>query len=417
MSDYLKAILAAYEYKKAEGTLPLNLSHPTPGNLRNECIIVHRERYIDGDEQTLRSFFGAADRQNGFSRNIDNSRADEFRQLTKILRKEPDDPGLKNPGQKYIELLAWLIDFNPRPSTLYYQQKNNKKTANNPDILVPAEEEPSEKNSGEFQVTDHDVVETYEQINGKILAIDQGTDKIEGQTSAELEVIDHITDEPGKQKSDTGSLEKNRGDKGKEIKPTKPIRRIPIHTVAIACTILFLGAGTTFFFWKKKSDITINPILTSRCMYWTGDHYETIDCNEKISDAPVVSLDMQKLTNFKKISSPDTLTKDALGKVWYTKIAGEHQFFTDSGVHPLDTQKKLKPVTRYILSNHVSYYRYLLTLLIWSISVIIFIGLCSVFFIVFRKKRKKKTMFLGSPKILPDLLLSSFPPNQETSNG
>lgn len=327
MSDYLKAILAAYEYKKAEGILPLNLSHPTPGNLRNECIIVYRERYLDGDEQTLRSFFGAPDKQNGFSRNIDNSRADEFRQLTKILRKEPDDPGLKKPGQKYIELLAWLIDFNPRPGTLYYQQKNNNKTTNH------------------------------------------------------------------------------------------PVRRIPIYTVAISFTVLFLVAGATFFFWKKKPDITPNALFTSqKCMYWTGDHYEAVDCNEKVSDAPIVSLDVQKLTNFKKITSPDTLTKDALGKVWYTKIAGEHQFFTDSGVHPLDTQKKLRPLSRYILSNHVSHYRYLLTLLVWSISVVIFLGLCSVLFIAFRKKRKKKTLALGSPEILPDLLLPSFHPNQETSN-
>lgn len=399
MSDYLKAILAAYDYKKADGTLPLNLSHPTPGNLRNECIIVHRERYIDGDEQTLRSFFGATDKQNGFSRNIDNSRADEFRQLTKILRKEPDDPGLKKPGQKYIELLAWLIDFNPRPSTLYYQQKNNNKTTNHSDSLVPTEEEPDGQNSGEPQITGYNTDETSEQKTG------------------ELQVIDHGTDETGRQKSDAGSSDENGGDKDKETNPEKPVRRIPIYTVAISCIALFLLAGATFFFWKKKPDIALNPLLISqKCMYWTGDHYEAVDCNEKVSDAPIVSLDVQKLTNFKKITSPDTLTKDALGKVWYTKIAGQHQFFTASGVHPLDTQKKLRPLSRYILSNHVSYYRYLLTLLVWSISVAIFLGLCSVLLIAFRKKRKKKTLALDNPEKLTALLLPSFQPNQETSN-
>jgi hypothetical protein len=135
-------------------------------------------------------------------------------------------------------------------------------------------------------------------------------------------------------------------------------------------------------------------------MYWTGDRYESIDCNEKVSNFSIIPLDTQKLNHLQKITSPDTLTTNALGKVWYTKIAGEHQFFTDSGVHPLDTQKKLKPLTRYILSNHVSYYRYLLTLVIWSICAIILIGLCSVFFIAFRKKRKNRPLILTSPKVL-----------------
>jgi hypothetical protein len=358
--DYLKAILVACEKKKDEEKFPLFLSHPTPGNFRKECITVYRERYLSSDDEILRSFFGATDKEKGYSKIIDNSKADEFRQMPKILREE-----INNPGLKYIELLAWLIDFNLRPNTLYYRQANINKTTNHSDTLVLTEEEPNEQNSGELQVTDHHTDET----------------------------------------------------RGQKTETAKPIRRIPIYTVAISCIALFLVASATFFFWKKKPDIAINTLFTSqKCMYWTGDHYEAVDCNEKVSDAPIVSLDVQKLTNFKKITSPDTLTKDALGKVWYTKIAGEHQFFTDSGVHPLDTQKKLRPLSRYILSNHVSYYRYLLTLLIWSISVIIFFGLCSVLFIAFWKKHKKKTLALGSPEELTALLLPSFQPNQETSN-
>lgn len=369
--DYLKAILAACEKRKDEKTFPLFLSHPTPGNFRKECINVYRERYLSSDDEVLRSFFGATDKEKGYSKIIDNSKADEFRQMPKILREE-----INNPGLKYIELLAWLIDFSPRPNTLYYKQANINKKTNHPDILVPTEEEPHGQNSGEPQVTDDN------------------------------------PDETGRQKSVLGSPGENEENNIKETKPAKPLR-----TVVLPCVFLFLVAGATFFFWKKKPDITPNTLFTSqKCMYWTGDHYEAVDCNEKVSDAPVVSLDVQKLANFKKITSPDTLTKDALGKVWYAKIAGEHQFFTDSGVHPLDTQKKLKPLTRYILSNHVSYYRYLLTLLVWSISVIIFFGLCSVLFIAFRRKRKKKTQALSSPKKLPALLLPSFQPNQEASN-
>lgn len=134
-------------------------------------------------------------------------------------------------------------------------------------------------------------------------------------------------------------------------------------------------------------------------MYWTGDSYELIDCNEKVGNSSIIPLDTQKLNHLQKITSPDTLTKDALGKVWYTKIAGEHQFFTDSGAHPLDTQKKLKPLTRYILSNHVSYYRYLLTLVLWSICVIVSGVLCTAFLVSFRKRRKKKMLALTNQKM------------------
>lgn len=404
--DYLKAILDACEKKKDEETFPLFLSHPTPGNFRKECITVYRERYLSSDDEILRSFFGATDKEKGYSKIIDNSKADEFRQMPKILREE-----LNNPGLKYIELLAWLIDFGPRPNTLFYKQASNNKTTNNPDILGPAKEEPggqnfgtlqgtdqktAEQNPGALQDTDHDANEISGQETGELRVIDHHTDETTEQNPGAPEVMDHDADEAGEQKNDLGSPAENEENNNTGTEPAKPINK-----VVIASIVLFLVAGTTFFFWKKKQDIAPNTLFTvQKCMYWTGDRYEPVDCNEKSSNVSIIPLDTQKLNRLQKITSPDTLTANALGKVWYTKIAGEHQFFTDSGVHPLDTQKKLKPVTRYILSNHVSYYRYLLTLVIWSICVVIFIGLCSIFLIAFRKKRKRKTLALTSPKML-----------------
>jgi hypothetical protein len=407
--EYLKDILAAYEYKKVEGTLPPNLLHPTPRTLGDECLIAYRKRYNPSDDDVLNLFFTASDKAKGYTKSIQDCNIDDFRQVPKILNGKTPSPGLK-----FIELLAWLIDFSPRPSTLYYQQKNNNKTTNDPDILVPTEEEPGGQDSGEPQGKDHDTNQTAGQNSEEPQGTDHDTNEAEGQNSGEPEVPDHNTDETSEQeteapevidqetnetagqKTETGSAGENGKNEDTGTKPAKPIR-----SVVIACAILFLVAGATFFFWKKKSDIALNPLFTSqKCMYWTGDRYESIDCNEKVSNFSIIPLDTQKLNHLQKITSPDTLTTNALGKVWYTKIAGEHQFFTDSGVHPLDTQKKLKPLTRYILSNHVSYYRYLLTLVIWSICAIILIGLCSVFFIAFRKKRKNRPLILTSPKVL-----------------
>ncbi|NQX40694.1 hypothetical protein SAMN05421820_10498 [Pedobacter steynii] len=304
--EYLKDILALYEKKKSENTLPPNLSHPTPGNFRSECITVFSERPLSSDDEALRLFFGAADNEMGFARNIENSKAVQYKQMPKILKRD-----ISSPNRKYIELLAWLINFNHRPFAVYISRP------------VPPDNKP---------------------------------------------------------------------------KPHKPLKFLKPSVIIIVSTFVILVIGCIFFVWKAKMDSSV----TKKCMYWATDHYEPVDCNEKIDDIPIVSLDTRKLSHFKKITLPDTLTKNSINKVWYLKPFkwGNPIFFTDSGVHPIDTLKKLKPMSDYILRKYVSYHRYLLRLVIWSISAIILLSLCSVFFIGFRRKRKKKMLALTSPNVL-----------------
>lgn len=302
--DYLKAILADCEKKRTDKTLSQNLSNPTPGDFRNECITVFRERPLSNDDEALRLFFGAADKEIGFARNIENSKAVQYKQMPKILKGD-----ISSPNRKYIELLAWLVDFNQRPFTKYISQFDP------PDIPKPP-------------------------------------------------------------------------------MPPKP----PIGNAIIVSIGVVLVAGT-FFFWKDKTPSMFNDLVsTQKCMYWKDDHYESIDCNVKITDAPVIPLNIRKLNYFKKITLPDTLTKNSLGKVWYIRTGNYREYFTDSGSHPIDTVRKLRPLSAYILFKYISYYRYLLTLLLWSICLVIFIALCTISLIAFWKKRKRENADFNQSK-------------------
>ena len=108
--DYTNSILQYYESKRNKNELSLRLSLPSPAELRDECEAVFLERYDPKDDITLKTFFGAyKDKQSGL-RAIEHHSIDKFKPLVRYLKKETKDTQHKN-----IELLAWLIDFKPRP--------------------------------------------------------------------------------------------------------------------------------------------------------------------------------------------------------------------------------------------------------------------------------------------------------------
>jgi hypothetical protein len=49
---------------------------------------------------------------------------------------------------------------------------------------------------------------------------------------------------------------------------------------------------------------------------------------------------------------PDTLTQRALGHVWYSKIDGLVEFYTAGGIHPVHRERRLRPLTAYILQKY-----------------------------------------------------------------
>jgi len=88
-------------------------------------------------------------------------------------------------------------------------------------------------------------------------------------------------------------------------------------------------------------------------MYWNGSHYKSINCEQKLPNIQVVALDTFRLNYFEKITKTDTLTENCIGKIWYSKIDNEVEFFTTGGMHPEYPDKALKLITEHIFNKYI----------------------------------------------------------------
>jgi hypothetical protein len=109
-SDYKVQVVDFYKKNRENGWLPLNLINPTPSKLKNESILVFNSRGSEGDIGIIRQFFGHREDEGGYLKVIKTIDTDKFKPLVNFLKEQTQDTEDKN-----IELLAWLLDFNPRP--------------------------------------------------------------------------------------------------------------------------------------------------------------------------------------------------------------------------------------------------------------------------------------------------------------
>ncbi|MCD2424830.1 hypothetical protein LQ567_18755 [Niabella pedocola] len=358
-ADYTKLVLLDYEKKRAENALSLRLIHPSPAKLREECFYVRSRGYEKKkDEVALVGFFG--DDMANILNTIKRFDIDKFRPLNNFLKK----PEI-NTDQKNIELLAWLIDFELRPFELgrLYEvpeeavedlktaEARNKEAADeaNPvEGTAPAEEQ---------ELTDPDPGENME--TEKKDGMREGPDQPEAPAPEAGTIKDPVAVET------PGTSEQAEPDKGSPmgVAIPKPELRKPGSVfkrgLAVLAITLFAVAG----FWiyrggkKEPEPIPMGQALPANnaCMRWTGDHYEQIPCRGTTGDTLVEPLDPEKIRSFKKITRPDTITRQSKGSVWYVKInkGKEIEFYTSDGFHPIDRQLRLKPVTDYIIEKHL----------------------------------------------------------------
>jgi len=121
--------------------------------------------------------------------------------------------------------------------------------------------------------------------------------------------------------------------------------------LAFLVSIILIGlviAG--FWIWQKGSRRYTG---TKSCMIWSDDHYEPAACDDKSAGKPLYPINHQLIDHFKKIRDPKTLTLADVRKVWYAKYNGNIEFFTDSGFYPLDTNRRVLPLTVHILQKYV----------------------------------------------------------------
>jgi hypothetical protein len=300
--DYEKAVMEDYQIKKRNGDLSLILTNPTPSTLRDECLAVCEKRYEKNDNRALSLFFKPAADKEAFLKIIDGWKTDKFRPLVKYLKG-----GTQTPEPKNVEILAWLIDFQPRPVDKF-KSSSEVSTVSGKDL---------EGNS-------------VEKAKAQVLPIED--DKIEDEPAPEVD---------------------------------EPIRRAfnfnLVKATGLIILIILVIIGTRFCTGPANMPETTARAGPKACMFWDGDHYQQVKCGQKHGDTVVRYLDSGLLGHFRMIAGcPVTTNKEWKGKFWRGRDKnGKIEFFTNDGFplndtlfHPIDTPQRLHPVTDYILKKY-----------------------------------------------------------------
>ncbi|AXY73615.1 hypothetical protein D3H65_06300 [Paraflavitalea soli] len=310
--DYETLVLEVYHQKKANNELLPGLRILRPAKLKEACEWVCNDRFERNDEQTIRNFFGRSGNQKECLNAIQRCEIDKFRPIINFLNGDTSKTDEKN-----IELLAWLIDFKERPF------------------------DPNKIYSG-----------TFSGDAGKVTAGEenQGAESSIPNTPPTLDNQEDVSVEPVNQ-GESGAPDEEKQPEGisEEVIPAESDKlKWQTRSTAIAVILLsIIGAGG--YWWLNNRGT--NGI--GGCMYWTGDHYESVACSPRPDKALVVPLDTVMVKYFRKITVPDTITNRAKGRVWYSKINNKVEFYTSDGYHPIVTSHHLKPLSDHIIATYI----------------------------------------------------------------
>lgn len=289
--DYKNSVLIDYYSKKKNNFLSLAMMEPTPAGIKGECLRILSGRYLKKDDKVLRDIFNITGELADYHRIIDTYDIDKFKPLCNFLKKKTINTDRKN-----IELLAWLVDFQERP----YQWERTYEIGN-----------------GECS----DQIEIATQVS-----IARKVDKVNSKREVQEEHADIDNVVPVVDKKTTSlSL----------------WRRRKVELLCCSSIILLLFVG--YMFWSTR---------TPQCMYWSGDHFEPVACDQKIPNVSIRALDKQMVSNFRKITKPDTITFHSIGKIWYSKYNAKVEFFTADGENPEPPNNELRRATKHMIEKY-----------------------------------------------------------------
>jgi hypothetical protein len=317
--DYKNAVIQAYEKKSNEGTLPQNLVHHTDANLKKECVEEFLSRYSEKDSETFKNFFGRAASKAEYFKKVNDSKPDLFKPINIFLKKQRKS----GTHSRYIEMLAWLINFEPRPFMqgdpydLAEPIKESKPAI--PDTKPIPEPVPSKPEN------DNDGPKEFEK--------DDLSDPSENDVLSEETPIQRFMPESVVDSSRTARL---KNQLLKIYKPVKARSRSFLAGLVIAVCILVL-----YFMTKPHS------------MYWNGNEYKSVAFYQNVDGAFIVPLDTFQLAHQKKINDWSLITRNSIGIVHYSKIDNKVKFYTTGGTNPEDTSRRLLPLTEYMYEKYI----------------------------------------------------------------
>lgn len=361
---YIELVWKAYKLKASRDDASFNLKNPTRANLKSESYKVCYDRFSRKDGSVLDKFFGEGNDKEQLLKKINELAPDHFAALRNFITgKTP------NPITKTVEILAWLIDFQPRPyqSHIDYEQLLKRMLEEYPNSWEGGcggslkDESLDEEDSGEEGEFDTSVI----LFNG--VQSDQPTSASGSAKTGDREDFQSNDGNIKKEiASDADKTDYHKDDAQITVtnKNDKPDRTQPPNPRPLKKTLILVGAIlaiiTSFLLYKNYQPIapmgvkmdTFEPVHPDTCMIWSIDHYEGIPCDYRYDEGDAVPLDSVVLRKFKKIINPETIGIDDKQKVWYDKQDNKIEFFTDSGMHPVN-KKRLKPLTDRIYIYHI----------------------------------------------------------------
>ncbi|RYD80504.1 MAG: hypothetical protein EOP55_02020 [Sphingobacteriales bacterium] len=294
INNKVKAVYAVYEKRKNEKSISSNLMDPTPAGLRAECLKVYEEKKFPKEDPALRSFFGPLrGDENNYIETIRKFDIDKFKPVVNFLNGVTTKPNVK-----VVDLVDWLIA--------------TKKPEEPPIMPMLPGHENHHKEIAEANQP--------KEIESERIDLQQAE-------VSEPEKVDNVVDV----ETEKGSEIKNR--QKKNIKKSA--------WFFIAAMTVFGGSYFGWYFGDKH------------CMYWNGNEYKPVACNTNIPGEAVVALNAVKVDRLKRITKQDTLTAYSIHKVFYSKINNKVEFYTDSGAHPTDSNRRLLPMSRHILNKYI----------------------------------------------------------------
>jgi len=373
--EYPELVLSTYKKMRDNGELYTILPKETTAALKNACLKVYDSRYNQDDADILSVFFNVDKMKCDFRKVISEVKSDYFKALYNHIRDETAT------NERNSDLLAWLINFKPRPSGSYYkslrESLHNNGTDNDDEGKTNIDEEKVHTSTeieeqGNTEEKNNDVNELLDKSTG--LDITKQTYETENQAVNKplvklTDQVISISENNTKEEIKTGL---------DQVDELIQLPRFPTRYIIATCILLLFIGTTSFVAWENSATVIRNPTTDEKCMYWDDDHYEPVNCNAQINGVTIIPLDKKKLQHQRKINLPDTLTTYSLGKVWYKGFVKDHEFFTDSGAYPQDIQRVLKPLTNTILTKYTSNYRYMLTRLVWFLCAALFVSLCGI---------------------------------------
>jgi hypothetical protein len=317
--DYITLVTEAYNRKRANNELSPLLAQSTPANIRRECLHVYRERYNKKDEQILRAFFGPAEPGRQFLQSIQELATDRFRPLDNYLKGDTEKTDDRN-----LELLAWLIDFRHRPFVY------GMEVILNDDELYTIGR--LEKDADKKQVKPG-VEKDSLQDEEKMSAID-----LRNPAEKETKKVTSNNEETEKLLQTVLSNDQDK----------RRTRLIVFFLIVAVCL------GVTYAIWRQERNNQFVPgNANTGCMYWAGEHYEAMPCNEEQKGRLKLPMDPVKMKNFKRIIAEDTITEKSIGNVYYIRIDGRIEYYTTGGNHPVDVTRPLKPLSAYMFEKYL----------------------------------------------------------------